>query len=231
METIKIGEIDVELCRRNRRTGSLTINRDGTVRFSVPLWMKREEIMDFLTSKRKWLEEKYANKQRQLQEDAERTQHRCEEGEQFAYLGRKVCLHLIYNKEAEYDVKLVGDELRLSAPRELKTRERVALVNCWYYRQLQNIISELTTKWLKAMNERPLTNIVLKPYKSKWGCCRPQRREVSFNTRLIFYPIEAIETVVVHELCHLKEIHHNAHFYSLMTHYLPRYKEYEKALH
>ena len=75
------------------------------------------------------------------------------------------------------------------------------------------------------MNEAPLNEIRLKNMVSRWGSMKPQQRIVCFNLRMIFYPIEAIEQVVVHELCHLKEPSHNARFHALMAHYLPDYKQ------
>ena len=69
------------------------------------------------------------------------------------------------------------------------------------------------------MNEKPLRAVQYKLWKSKWGTMMPTARIATFNIRLIFYPKEAIESVVVHELCHLKEPSHNVRFHALMAHY------------
>ena len=44
------------------------------------------------------------------------------------------------------------------------------------------------------------------------------------------YPEEAIDLVVVHELCHIKVKNHSRDFYALLEQYLPDYKERKKLL-
>jgi predicted metal-dependent hydrolase len=44
------------------------------------------------------------------------------------------------------------------------------------------------------------------------------------------YPEEAVDLVVVHELCHIKEKNHGPRFYALLEQYLPDYKERKKLL-
>ena len=43
-------------------------------------------------------------------------------------------------------------------------------------------------------------------------------------------PEEAIDLVVVHELCHIREKNHGPRFYALLEQYLPDYKERKKLL-
>ena len=46
----------------------------------------------------------------------------------------------------------------------------------------------------------------------------------------MLYPNEAIDYVVVHELAHIKHHNHSKDFYSLISEYLPDYKDREKLL-
>ena len=53
---------------------------------------------------------------------------------------------------------------------------------------------------------------------------------VSFGIdKLIKYPIECLEHIIVHEMTHLLEINHTPRFYSLLETYYPTYKENDKV--
>lgn len=63
----------------------------------------------------------------------------------------------------------------------------------------------------------------------RFGSCSG-KNALCFSYRLMMYPPEAIDYVVVHELAHIKHKNHSAEFYKLVEHYLPDYKECENML-
>lgn len=65
--------------------------------------------------------------------------------------------------------------------------------------------------------------------RTRFGSCSGKNR-ISFSWRLMAYPQQAIEYVVVHELAHLKIKNHSPGFYQLVAQYMPDYKEREKLL-
>lgn len=67
-----------------------------------------------------------------------------------------------------------------------------------------------------------------KPMISRWGVCNVKERSICYSTYLLLLPVWCVESVVVHELCHLLEPSHNARFHSLMDNYYPRWKEARK---
>ncbi len=64
---------------------------------------------------------------------------------------------------------------------------------------------------------------------SRFGCCS-SKGNITFSLYLMLYPEEAVELVVVHELCHLKYMDHSKDFYALLSKYLPDHKERKKLL-
>ncbi len=71
--------------------------------------------------------------------------------------------------------------------------------------------------------------VTLRNQKSRWGSCSA-KKNLNFNWRLIMAPIEVIDYVVVHELCHLKEMNHSARYWALVKETLPNHKEARKWL-
>ena len=65
--------------------------------------------------------------------------------------------------------------------------------------------------------------------KTRFGSCSSKGR-LSFSYRLMLYPYEAREYVVVHELAHLKRMDHSTEFYKIVESVLPDYKERQKLL-
>lgn len=68
--------------------------------------------------------------------------------------------------------------------------------------------------------------ISIKDMSSRWGSCSLQGN-LNFNYRLIYLPLELLDYVVVHELCHLKEHNHGKGFWLEVKKILPNYKAME----
>ncbi len=65
--------------------------------------------------------------------------------------------------------------------------------------------------------------------KTRWGSCS-SKGTLSFNWKLMLAPPKVLDYVVVHELCHLKEMNHSRAFWSLVEQVMPDYKEYRTWL-
>ena len=71
--------------------------------------------------------------------------------------------------------------------------------------------------------------ITITDARTRYGSCSPKNR-LSFSCFLADFPEEAIDLVVVHELCHIQEKNHGPGFYALLSRYLPDHKERKKLL-
>lgn len=71
--------------------------------------------------------------------------------------------------------------------------------------------------------------ITITSAKTRFGSCSSSGN-LSFSYRLMLYPEEAIDYVVVHELAHLVELNHSERFYNIVASIMPDYKERQKIL-
>ena len=100
-------------------------------------------------------------------------------------------------------------------------------------------IRQLADKALEVIPERvkyyaPLVGvtygrITIRNQRSKWGSCS-SKGNLNFNCLLMLAPPEVIDSVVVHELCHRKEMNHSDRFYAEVLRVFPDYHKWDKWL-
>ncbi|MEN9412952.1 MAG: hypothetical protein RLZZ342_39 [Candidatus Parcubacteria bacterium] len=66
--------------------------------------------------------------------------------------------------------------------------------------------------------------------KTRWGSCSI-KGNLNFHYKLVLLPPELAEYVIVHELCHLRELNHSARFWAHVAVHVPDYQAKRKALH
>lgn len=71
--------------------------------------------------------------------------------------------------------------------------------------------------------------ITIRNQKSKWGSCS-SKGNLNFNCLLMLTPPEVLDSVVVHELCHRKEMNHSEMFYQEVLRVFPDYWKWDKWL-
>lgn len=93
---------------------------------------------------------------------------------------------------------------------------------------LYNYIIENRKQYDDLLNQKP--EIIVKAMKGKWGYCVPQKNKLYFNPKLVHYPKEVIDYVILHEYTHLKIPNHSREFYKFIEAVMPNYREYIKYL-
>lgn len=86
------------------------------------------------------------------------------------------------------------------------------------------IISEINKDGKFVFNR-----VAIKNNKTRWGSCS-RKRNLNFNYQIISLPEQSARYLVVHELCHLKEMNHSRRFWNLVEEYVPDYRRLSKEL-
>ncbi|WP_068775736.1 M48 family metallopeptidase [Paenibacillus sp. FJAT-26967] len=128
----------------------------------------------------------------------------------FLYLGKEYFLHELIDTG-----ELSEDELK----KNLKK---------FYYTSCKNIVEKRIHQYQGLLKVKPKSIEVIDS-KTKWGSCSSGKK-VCFNYRLAMAPLEVIDYVVIHELCHLIHMNHDRSFWRRVGSIMPDYKEKEVYL-
>ncbi|MFA5087317.1 MAG: M48 family metallopeptidase [Candidatus Paceibacterota bacterium] len=74
-----------------------------------------------------------------------------------------------------------------------------------------------------------INRVIIKNQKTRWGSCSI-KKNLNFNYKLVYLPERLVDYVVVHELCHLKEMNHSVRFWALVAAAIPVWKSARKEL-
>ena len=111
---------------------------------------------------------------------------------------------------------------RLAHP-EPTEAERKALIA-----QAKEYLPARVAYWSAVMGLTP-TGIKITSARTRFGSCSG-KNSISFSWRLMLYPPEAIDYVVVHELAHIRHHDHSPAFYALIERYMPDWRKRMKLL-
>lgn len=91
-----------------------------------------------------------------------------------------------------------------------------------------DLVIELINEVLKC-NHFDFNSVRIKDQRTRWGSCS-SKKNLNFNYRILYLPRELAKYLVVHELCHLKEMNHSKAYWACVEEILPNYKELNNEL-
>jgi predicted metal-dependent hydrolase len=120
--------------------------------------------------------------------------------------------------------RLVVAEVPVSAPDD----ELAGAIERWYRHEARRLITESVERNAARLNVA-YGAIAIRDQRTRWGSCS-RRGTLSFNWRLAIAPRDVREYVVIHELCHLRELNHSKAFWRLLDEAMPGWQEHKRWL-
>ncbi len=206
-----------KLVRSKRKTLSLIVETDGTLTVRAPLWMREADIRRFVEAKAAWVKRKQAKARKEAV-----APHQYVDDETFWYLGKKIPLRTIPNQKSALVLDGYFKLARSAQPRA------EAVFEAWYKKQACAVLTGRVEFFAREYGFN-VEKIRISSARTRWGSCS-QKGTLSFTWRLVMAPTEVIDYVVVHELCHLKQMNHSKTFWEQVETILPAYRAYRKWL-
>lgn len=199
--------IDCDIQYGKRKKISIHIDETGFITVKVPNNTSHEVILDVLKKYEDWIIEKSDDINR-INEKISRMTYD-EEG-RFLHLGKEYYLYEL---------------IEIDGFTEEERRDRLKK---FYFSSIKKVIEERVKIYQEQLGVKP-KSIEINESKTKWGSCDSQKK-IIFNYKLAMAPIEAIDYVIVHELCHLLHMNHDRSFWRRVGSILPDYKERQEML-
>ena len=225
-----------------RRTVSIVVHPERGVVVHTPHRYSHSRVEALLREKSRWVLKHIARLER---ERARKAAQSWEQDAQVPYLGRHYPLRIVVDgvvDGGEGGVKLEADAIAVGLPRAgtplagslpagipLEPGERIkARMAAWYKRQAAEVLARRVDHFRGALGVEP-ARIRVKQFKRRWGSCSA-KGALNFNWQLILAPLDILDYVVVHELCHLLVLNHSPRFWGHVEGILPDYRERRRWL-
>ncbi len=188
----------------DRKSYVVKIKPDGRVELRVPKRTTKAQIAQMLSHHHSWILEKSARQQ-------ERHQTSLVDGAYIPFMGEKLIIRT--------GEQVAFDENTIYLPPE----NRAAYLENFYRSAAKQFLPDRLQKWADALG-LSCKAVRINGAKTRWGSCS-SKTTINFSYRTMMLPPNCIDYVIVHELCHLKQMNHSDKFWAEVKKVLPDYEK------
>ncbi len=216
---IHVMQIDQLIRSPRRKTIALIIDRNGQLIVRAPAHTSYENIHRIVCEKSAWIQQK--QHEMRVTPPVVR-QKRFVNGEFFYYLGQRYPLQ--FSKRVKPPL-LFNGSFSLAESAHIGARQ---VFKEWYREQCREVVTERAALHARRLNLH-YHRIRITSAQTRWGSCS-SKGNLNFSWRLVMAPLEVIDYIVVHELCHLKEPNHSKKYWHRVAMAMPDYRIHRKWL-
>jgi predicted metal-dependent hydrolase len=202
---------------RSTRSKHMYIRADlGGISIVSPIKQDIDEIRNFINNNKSWILKKiifYAKLNSKLEYGPLLK-------DEIIYLGKKYKLKFV--KDTFQYAVLSENPMKITFRVKDRRTCRRNIVN-WYRQQTKKILDEKVPFFGKKLSIS-YGKVSIRSQKLRWGSCSKEGN-LNFNLLLSALPLNIIDYIIIHELFHLVEFNHSEHFWKLVEHALPTYKD------
>ena len=186
----------------------------NSLRVTLPARASQKEAMDFVNSVR----QKLIAKQTKLHEKREKNAVFINENASLKTLTFRVEVKQVTRENIFFSLK--GDVLFIEVPQHINFTDENVQTVCWsginYFlrKEAKRLLPQRTAILAKAHNFS-FSSVKIQSSKSRWGSCS-SRKAINLSFYMLLLPQHLIDYVILHELCHTKEMNHSVKFWQWM---------------
>jgi predicted metal-dependent hydrolase len=206
---------------------SLRVTVEKGLEVVVPRGFDRRLIPHFLSEKRYWVQSALSKiaEARQRREVPEAT---LPSEIELVAVGKSWFVESSARRSSK--ISLVDDglgRLRIVGPVD-NFDACAAVLQRWMHRQAFSFLIPLLRQ-LSVETGIAFVKTAIRCQKSRWGSCSSSGT-ISLNQKLLFVDHDLVRYVLIHELCHMREMNHSRHFWKLVRQFYPDYRNARRRL-
>jgi predicted metal-dependent hydrolase len=221
-----LGEtISFDIKYKRRKSIAIHMDSYGAIEVQAPKDAKEEYVLQSLEQKWDWIIEK----SKEMKDRREGPQEKSyDPGEVFLYLGKSYPIIISVDSEIKKDyVTLESDKLHLYLKEQEEVRIKQTLMR-FYYQKCKSLVEGRIKVHQSNFKVKP-RSFSISDNQSTWGTC-DSKLQLTFNWKLAMAPMEIIDYVVIHEMCHMVHLNHDRSFWRLVGSMLPDYEQRQNWL-
>ena len=217
--------ISFDIHYKNRTSIGIHIDPYGRMEVQAPKGTSDEQVLSLLEGKWDWIQAK-------MQEIRDRSlgpkEKIYDNGESFLYLGNEYPIQISQGLDITQDHAVFeGDMLHIFV-KQLEDEKIKQALKRFYYQQCKALVEKSIQAHQSNFKIKP-RSIRITDSKTTWGTC-DSRQQLTFNWKLAMAPLQVIDYVVVHEMCHMVHLNHDRSFWRLVGKIIPDYEQRENWL-
>ncbi len=198
----------------------LKVGLDGDLTVTIPRSYPAKLVPDYLRNNAAWILHNLEKLDRQPEPAADTGPARS-----ISYLGRPLELVRERCVAGAEGVIRRADRLIIKVG-EAGSASGDDVLLAWLKREAFQIITAKSLDWARRMGVK-FNKITLRDQRTRWASCS-QKANLSFSWRLVMAPEAVLKYVIVHELCHLKQMNHSKRFWQWVSRFCPDWREQRK---
>ena len=207
----------------------MTLNSTGELTLVLPRFVPAAAGHLFVKTNWQWVE---AQRKKIVPEIPVHSYQQFENGFSLTLFDQNYCSILIadsLSKKSFYEMQTDRLVLFLNPKGAERTVQIKTLIENFYRDQAGEYLAERSAFFAEKLNTN-FNELRIKNTKSRWGSCS-SKKNLNYNWRIMLAPKEVIDYLVVHEVCHLKQMNHSPAFWHLVARLDPNFKSHKKWLH
>jgi predicted metal-dependent hydrolase len=211
--------MEYTLVRSRRKSIGITVYPSAQVKVHAPFRASQKTIDAFVAREQKWIEQKVHEMQMRLEKKAA---FEVNINSQLLYRGK------FYPIVAQKYSQAFFDGSQFCFPENLSPQEMKAAAIAVYRKLAQEYLLPRATAFSLQLRI-PVGKISISNAQGRWGS-NSKRKDIRFSWMLMMADDAAIDSVIVHELCHCIYPNHSKLFWDAVRKYVPTLDDDEKRL-
>lgn len=214
-----------QIKRTRRASKTRIVVTSEKIEVIAPLYVTDDMLHQFVKDKWPWITnavQKLKARTAQLQSFGPNTYHH---GASIPYQGKTYPLSLVPTKLKRIKIEhsdIFNAHIPHAQWETISSDEIRSAIIRWMKSNIKLSVEQMVSQH-GPTNQLFPKSITIKSQRSRWGSCGIHN-DITINWLLALAPLEILEYVVVHELCHIREKNHSKQFWLLVAQHLPDYR-------